>query len=108
MSLLGKNEVIETPRLKIKMARASDLEHSSWLEKALEPEWERANLERQLAAGNCLAFEDAAGELIGAAVVVSDEPARGWASIPFIAVIPLRRFSGLGGEAAIAIERRLR
>src|SRR3989304_2843722 len=38
-------------------------------------------------------------------------PARrppGAASVPFIAIDPRRRFRGLGGEAALAIERDLR
>ena len=83
-------------------------DHWVWLEKALEPEWRQADLTRQVDAGNCLVFEDEGQELIGAAVVMRDEPGDGYASIPFIAVWPSRRFRGLGGEAALAIERWLR
>jgi acetyltransferase (GNAT) family protein len=107
--LLGKNEAIETLRLKIRTAESGDLEDSwVWLERALQPEWGQGNLARQVDAGQCLVFEDQTQELIGAAVVLGNEPAAGYASIPFIAITPARRFSGLGGEAAVGIERWLR
>ena len=109
MRLLGKNEVIETLRLKIRAAESGDLEDSwVWLEKALQPEWGQADLVGQVEGGKCLVFEDEAQELIGAAVVLGNEPAAGYAAIPFIAITPSRRFSGLGGEGAIGIERWLR
>jgi ribosomal protein S18 acetylase RimI-like enzyme len=109
VSLLGKGEVLETRRLRIGIARPVEIEDlAGWLEKALQPEWTLADLRSQVEAGKCLVLRDEAGEPIGAVVGKRDHPAGGFASIPFIAVAPTRRFSGLGGEAAIAIERRLR
>jgi len=107
--LLGKNEVIETLRLKIRTAELGELDDNLvWLEKALQPEWGQGDLARQVDGGKCLVFEDEGQELIGAVVVQGGEPAAGYASIPFIATKPARRFSGFGGEAALGIERWLR
>jgi len=108
VSLLRKNEVLNTPRLKIRTARPDDLERGEWLGKALQPEWKLEDLISQIEGGKCLAFEDGSSEFIGAAVVARDEPVARCAAIPFIAIEPSRRFSGLGGEGGIGIERWLR
>jgi len=109
VSILDPGEVLKTDRLTISATVPSDFQKaSSWLEAALRPEWLPEDLMRQVEAGNALKVDDLAGELIGAAVVLQDQPLAGCASIPFISITPARRFAGLGGEAGIAIEKRLR
>jgi GNAT superfamily N-acetyltransferase len=51
---------------------------------------------------------DQPGEAIGVAVARPNAPVEGSASVPFLAIAPPRRFRGLGGEAALALERHLR
>jgi len=79
-----------------------------WLADALAPDWRPADLDRAVEAGGGVLISGVAGEPIGAAVVLLDALVAGAASVPFIAIDPRRRFRGLGGEAALAIERDLR
>ena len=109
MSVLGPGEALKTERLTIRAAVPSDFEDaSSWLETSLQPEWHFEDFTGQVEAGNAVKIEDLSEELIGAAIVLCDQPQSGCASIPFISIVPARRFAGLGGEAGIAIEKRLR
>ena len=41
-------------------------------------------------------------------MLLSDRPEPGAVSVPLVAVAPQRRFSGLGGEAVLAVEREVR
>ncbi len=78
-----------------------------WLRDALSPEWSLDDLERATRAGEGCLARAASGEDIGV-VVARDGPARNTACIPFVAIDPAWRYGGLGGEAALAVERALR
>jgi GNAT superfamily N-acetyltransferase len=80
----------------------------TWLDGALAPEWTLVDLEAAVAAGNGVLISDSEGAAIGLAVVLKDLPAAGSATVPFLAVDPDRRFRGLGGEAALALDGHLR
>jgi hypothetical protein len=75
---------------------------------ALAPEWTLADFSCQVEAGRGVLIGDAGGQSIGAAVVLLDRPVAGAASVPFLTVVPSRRFRGLGGEAGLLLERHLR
>lgn len=81
---------------------------SGWLEAALAPEWTPADLQENLDAGQGVVVSDESSEPIGAAVVLLGVPDGKSASVPLIAIEPQQRFRGLGGEAALALERHLR
>jgi GNAT superfamily N-acetyltransferase len=81
---------------------------ASWIEGALSPDWRFDDVVPWVEAGQAALISDAASAPIGLAVVVSGAPEADAASVPLIAVEPARRFRGLGGEAALALERHLR
>ncbi len=106
---LAPDEVLETPRLRLSPVHGALSDRlAPWLEAALAPEWRPADLDAAFAAGHGRLIATEADEAIGAAVVQLDQPVAGAASLSFIAIAPGRRFRGLGAEAALAIERRLR
>lgn len=78
-----------------------------WLAEALAPEWRWGDLETAVRAGCGVLITNGAAP-VGAGVVLFDVPAAGAASVPFLAIDPARRYRGLGGEAALALERHLR
>jgi ribosomal protein S18 acetylase RimI-like enzyme len=101
--------VIETPRLRLEIATLAHFEDcAAWIEAALKPEWTLSDLAGWLDSGNTVAVLDRDGALAGLAAVALHRPVYGAAVIPFLAIQPERRYRGLGGEAALAIERRLR
>ncbi len=109
MSVLALGEVLKTPRLRISAAATADIESSKgWLAASLKPEWAIEDLMAAVVDRGALGVRDGDGTLLGIAVVLVDSPEARAATVPFVAVIPERRFRGLGGEACIAIERRLR
>jgi hypothetical protein len=80
-----------------------------WLGSSLAPEWTLADLERVVELGAAMFISEGSTQApIGAAVARLDVPLPATASVPFIVVDPERRYRGLGGEAALAIERHLR
>ena len=79
-----------------------------WLEAALAPEWTPADLEAVVGAGRGVLISDSDGAGIGVAVVLKDVPETGCATLPFLAIDPVRRFRGLGGEAGLALDAKLR
>lgn len=105
--LLAPGAVIETPRLALRSATSADIEPMTWLEAALGPEAERADLQRAVEGGRA-ALISRAGEPVGVAVAEPGSPTKASASVPFIAVTPAARFRGLGGEAGLALDRHLR
>lgn len=108
-SILAGGDVIETPRLRLEIATRAHLEsQATWVETALKPEWTVADLGVWVDSGNALVIQDLGGPVAGLATVALDRPLAGAAVIPFLTIQPERRYRGLGGEAAIAIERRLR
>lgn len=79
-----------------------------WLAGSLAPDWAPDALERAVDAEQAVLIADASGAPIGAAVVAINEPETGMAAIPFISIDPVRRYRGLGGEGALALERHIR
>lgn len=80
----------------------------TWLEGALAPEWTLADLDATVADGGGVLISDAEGAAIGMAIALRDVPETGCATLPFLAIDPVRRFRGLGGEAGLALDARLR
>ena len=108
--LFEPGEVIETARLRLGAATPQDAAAlADWLgPAALAPDWEPASLEATLKREAGVVISDRTGVPIGLIVVLHDRPRPGDVSLPLVAVAPGRRFNGLGGEAALAVERRLR
>ncbi len=105
--LLGDGETLATPRLLLARLQPDDVQAMQWLDEALAPRWTPEDLERVAGEGRGVAIRARDGASVGVAIV-SDGPTRASAFVPFIAVEPGQRFQGLGGEAALAIEGRLR
>jgi GNAT superfamily N-acetyltransferase len=102
---LKAGEPVERVALRpLERARLADF---GWLPPALAPEWSLADLAS--AEGEVLAIAEGEGEapVIGVLVVQRDAPLAGATTVGFIAVEPARRHRGLGGEAVLALERRL-
>ena len=109
MNFLEDDERLETARLRLELAAPDDSAVAApWLAAALKPEWRSADLKHWLDSGKAVAIRDRGQELMGLAIVVLDRPVEHGATILFLVVEPERRYRGLGGEAAIAIDRRLR
>lgn len=106
-AVLGPGETVNSARLRLSRLQAGHLEAMPWLAEALAPEWRWGDLETAVRAGCGVLIADGA-VVVGSGVVLFDVPAAGAASVPFIAVDPARRYRGLGGEAALALERHLR
>jgi hypothetical protein len=81
---------------------------STWLAGALAPEWSLEDLDAALKTATGVLISDATGDAIGLAVVQTDVPGAGCASVPLIAIEPSRRFRGLGGEGGIALDAQMR
>ena len=129
-ALLAADESIEALRLRLSRLDKIALAEMPWLAAALGPEWEIDDLTHWVENGTAVSLWGRAphpsplpggegiggsapvgGESngpIGVAVAVLGAPAADAASVPFIAIEPGRRFRGLGGEAALALERYLR
>jgi GNAT superfamily N-acetyltransferase len=108
--LLQPGETLETQRLILRTATLEDvMSLGTWLStSALSPDWQLQDLEETLLAATSLLISDRAGEALGLIVLLSDRPEPGDVSLPLVAVAPQRRFSGLGGEAVLAVEREAR
>src|SRR3954452_24658479 len=108
--LLQPGETLETQRLLLRAASPDDVAAmSEWLStSALTPDWQIEDLEAMLPFATSILISDQAGEAVGLIVLLADRPEPGDVSVPLVAVGPQRRFSGLGGEAALAVEREIR
>lgn len=108
-SLFEPGETVNAGRVSLSPLSSVALKAMApWLASALAPEWQIEDLIRALHSAFGVLIGDAAGAPIGCAVVVLHSPEEGSASVPFLAIEPSRRFRGLGGEAALALERHLR
>jgi len=105
---LHPDETVESGRVRLSRLGLEDVASLPWLEGALRPDWRLDDLRPHVEARRAVLISDAAGLPVGAACYVLDAPEPGSASVPFIAIEPARRFRGLGGEAALALERLLR
>ena len=108
--LLQPGEILQTQRLLLRSATPEDVAAmSAWLStSALTPDWQIEDLEATLPNANTVLVSDKAGEALGLVLLLSDRPESGDVSVPLVAVAPQRRFSGLGGEAVLAVEREVR
>jgi GNAT superfamily N-acetyltransferase len=107
LPLFRTGETAETERVVLSAARSPDIQEMPWLAAALAPEWEIADLLAHVEADEGVAIAKPSGGLIGVAVVTPDEPEAGVACMAFVAIDPRERFRGLGGEAGLAVERRV-
>jgi GNAT superfamily N-acetyltransferase len=109
-TLLQPGETLTTQRLLLRAATPLDVAAlSDWLSPAaLSPDWQIEDLAAVLPQAHSILIGDTAGESLGLIVLLTDRPEPGDVSIPLVAVAPPRRFSGLGGEAVLAVERELR
>jgi GNAT superfamily N-acetyltransferase len=109
-TLFQPGETLETQRLLLRAATLEDVEAmAAWLSpSALSPDWQIEDLEATLLAATSVLISDQAGEALGLIVLLPDRPEPGDVSVPLVAVSPQRRFSGLGGEAVLAVEREVR
>jgi hypothetical protein len=108
--LLRPGETLETQRLLLRAASLEDVAaFGDWLSaSALSPDWQREDLEASLKSAYGVLISDKANEALGLIVLLTDRPEPGNVSMPLVAVVPQRRFSGLGGEAVLAVEREVR
>jgi hypothetical protein len=82
---------------------------AGWLSSsALTPDWQIEDLEATWPSSTAVLVSDKAGEALGLIVLLADRPEPGDVSVPLVAVTPQRRFSGLGGEAVLVVEREVR
>jgi hypothetical protein len=108
--LLKPGETIETQRLLLRAATPENVAAlGDWLStSALSPDWHRDDLEATLPSAQAVLVSDKSGEPLGLIVLLADRPEPGAVSVPLVAIAPQRRFSGLGGEAVLAVEREVR
>ena len=109
-AILQPEETVASGRITLSPLTPPALEAMlPWLTLALAPDWVPGVLEAAVQEHEAILISEAAtGDSIGAAVARLDAPTPGAASIPFISIDPGRRYRGLGGEAALALERHLR
>jgi hypothetical protein len=105
--LFRTGEAVKTQRLVLSAARSPDIQEMPWLVAALAPEWEIDDLLAHVEADEGVAIAKPSGDLIGIAVATPDEPEAGAACMAFVAIDPREQFRGLGGEAGVALERRV-
>ena len=109
VTLFEPNEGLTSGRIRLSLLTPEAFEAmSGWLEAAVTPEWRLEDLRDAIEAHESVLVSDADGAAIGIAVVLTHQPSRDAATIPFLAIDPEQRFRGLGGEAGLALEQRLR
>lgn len=108
-ALLGEGETIATRRLRLLPLAPYHLETmSSWLQDALAPEWTLEQVEASAGRSAAVAINEAGdAQPIGIGVLAQASRERS-AVFEFIGVDPAARYRGLGGEAALALEREAR
>jgi GNAT superfamily N-acetyltransferase len=100
--------IVATQRLHLSHLTAEAVAAMPWLDAALAPDWKLEALVAAVEAGKGVLISDSSDLPLGAAIVFLGRPSLGDATVPVLAIDPSRRFRGLGGEAAIALERYLR
>lgn len=103
-------EVVTANRIALTSLTPAALESMrEWLALSLAPDWQPDALAPLADSGQAVLIAEAESSApLGAAVVSLDAPVASAAAIPFISIDPARRYRGLGGEAALALERHLR
>jgi hypothetical protein len=108
-TLFKPGETVQTQRLTLRAATLDDVAAlADWLSAALSPDWQIEDLEAALPLAHGVLISDRTGQALGLIVLLADRPEQGAISFPLVAVAPQRRFSGLGGEAVLAVEREVR
>ena len=106
--LIDGGQPLRTPRLLLTPLDRSHLSGlGPWLREALEPEWRVADIEAGAARGEGALISLAEGGAPLGLAIAGEGPHAKAATVAFIAIEPVWRYRGLGGEAALAVERRL-
>ncbi len=109
VTLFDPHESLASGRIRLSSLTPEAFEAmSGWLEAAVAPEWRLEDLKGSLEAHERVLVSDGDGVAIGMAVVLAHQPSQDAATVPFLGIDPERRFRGLGGEAGLALEQRLR
>lgn len=106
--MLNPGEWITDTRVRLTTASSANLNGLTWLGTALGPDWTLDGLVARVEVGEGVLISDADGAVVGLMVVRRELPSSKSACVPFITVDPTRRYRGLGGLAALAIEKHLR
>ena len=107
--LFDGEQPLRTPRLLLTPLDRSHLSGlGPWLQEAIEPEWSPADIEAGAVRGEAALISLAQGEAPVGLAILGDGPHAKAATVAFVCIEPAMRYRGLGGEAALAIERRLR
>jgi GNAT superfamily N-acetyltransferase len=107
--LFEGNETVVSGRICLSPMATDVLdEMSAWLPGALTPEWAFDDLVKALGHATGILISDSESVAIGLAIVRLNAPLASAATVPFLAIEPSRRFRGLGGEAALALDRHIR
>lgn len=101
-------EVLSSGRVTLSPLTPEGMQAMPWLAASLAPDWPADALGAAVEAGEAVLIADEGARPIGAAVACVGAPGQGSAAVPFISIDPERRYRGLGGEAALALERHLR
>ena len=107
-ALFPAGSVVASGRVRLSALDLDAVAGMPWLDAALAPDWHLDAIESGVVAGNGALITDGQGLALGAAIVLLGRPDYGAAVVPLLAIDPSRRFRGLGGEAALALERYLR
>ena len=107
-ALFASGSIVASGRIRLSALDLDAVAGMPWLDAALAPDWRIDEMESGVAAGNGALITDGQGLALGAAIVLLGRPGPGAAVVPLLAIDPSRRFRGLGGEAALALERYLR
>jgi hypothetical protein len=102
------NETVFSTRLQLSALDPALIESLPWLDAALAPDWTVADLNQAVETHPGVLISDPDAYPVGLAVVQVDTPEPGAVSFLFLAIDPVRRFRGLGGEAGLIIERHIR
>jgi GNAT superfamily N-acetyltransferase len=109
-SLLQPGETLATQRLLLRAATPEDVAaFGDWLTTAaLSPDWQLEDLQTTFETAHGVTISDRDSVPLGLIVLLDGLPEPANVSLPLVAVAPQRRFSGLGGEAVLAVEREVR
>jgi hypothetical protein len=104
--LLGEAGNIATPRLQLYPAGREAIEALEWLPAALAPEWQLDDLLPYAVQGRAVLIRRQ-GIDVGVVAAGLATAGPGTVEFRFIGIDPAERFRGLGGEAALGLERFL-
>ena len=108
--LFAPGEVVTAKRLRLSALTSEAMGPMlGWLvASALTPDWTLEELMPHVEAGLGVRIADLSDETLGMALALHAAPTAGTASIPLLTIAPAQRFVGLGSEAGLALETRIR